>query len=69
MKFDLGETFEEKRERLSHWHRWFAWRPVRISDHDYRWLEYVERKAELDLHAFMFVFDYRPLRQSVETGE
>lgn len=26
------------------WHRWFAWRPVRVGPRDCRWLEYVERK-------------------------
>lgn len=45
MKFDYGETQVEKRKRLSQWHRWFAWRPVKVSDHDCRWLETVERKG------------------------
>jgi hypothetical protein len=46
MKFDCGETWEEKKARLSSWHRFFAWRPVYIADHDCRWLEWVERKGE-----------------------
>ena len=43
MKFDCGETHKEKIARLSTPHRWFAWLPVRISDHDCRWLETVIR--------------------------
>jgi len=43
MKIDFGETHLEKVERLSKPHKWFAWYPVEISAHDYRWLEYVER--------------------------
>lgn len=46
MKFDCGETWEEEKERKSQWHRWFAWKPVYIANHDCRWLEFVERKGE-----------------------
>lgn len=45
MKLDFGETFEEKEKRLSKWHKFFAWYPVAISAHDYRWLETVRRKG------------------------
>lgn len=44
MKFDCGETWEEKRKRLEQWHRWFAWHPVKVEDHDCRWFEVVERQ-------------------------
>lgn len=47
MKFDCGETHKEKNARLNVWHRWFAWYPVIISDHDCRWLEWVMRRGEL----------------------
>jgi len=43
MKIDFGETRLEKVDRLSKPHKWFAWYPVEISAHDYRWIEYVER--------------------------
>lgn len=46
MKFDCGETFAEKKRRLKQWHRWFAWRPVKVNDHDCRWLEWVERRGD-----------------------
>lgn len=48
MKFDCGETFEEKRQRLEQWHPKFAWLPIRVTDHDCRWLEYVERRITLN---------------------
>lgn len=35
---------KEKAERLSNWHRFFAWYPVRINPHQCAWLEFVERK-------------------------
>jgi len=46
MKIYFGETHLEKVERLSKPHKWFAWYPVEISAHDYRWLEYVERTGK-----------------------
>lgn len=27
------------------WHRWFAWRPVKLQDGWWAWLEYVDRCA------------------------
>jgi hypothetical protein len=44
MRFDCGETYDERISRLTNWHRWFAWHPIKVADHDCRWLEYVERK-------------------------
>ena len=45
MKFDCGETFQEKKDRLSGWHDYFAWLPVRVGSHDCRWLETIRRKG------------------------
>ena len=45
MKFDCGETWKEKKARVGKWHKWFAWRPVRLSAHDCRWLEHVGRRG------------------------
>jgi hypothetical protein len=45
MKFNCGPTSEEIGAALQQWHRWFAWRPVRIGSRDCRWLEWVERKG------------------------
>lgn len=46
MKFDMGETHDERAVRLDLWHRSFAILPVRIADHDYRWLEFVWRRYD-----------------------
>lgn len=45
MKFDFGETYAEKLERIEKWHITFAWIPHRVGSHDYRWLEYVHRRG------------------------
>ena len=42
VKFDCDGR--RKIERRVKWHKWFAWRPVRIEYGDCRWLEYVERR-------------------------
>lgn len=47
MRFDCGETYEEWEARLSDWHPWFAWHPVRLGSHDCRWLETVMRKGTI----------------------
>ena len=48
MKIDCGPTpqqrYEARMEYLTNWHRWFAWRPVRLGVHDCRWLEVIERR-------------------------
>lgn len=38
---------EDRYNRLTNWHSWFAWHPVRVATDDVRWLERVERKGEL----------------------
>lgn len=42
MKFDC----DKRHDRLTDWHRWFAWYSVRIGKNDCRWFEYVERKGK-----------------------
>jgi len=42
MRWDCGETWPEEVARCREWHRWFAWHPVEVADHDCRWLEWVE---------------------------
>lgn len=62
MKFDLGETVYEKIERLEKWHRWFAWYPVKVKEHDYRWLETVERRRDYWDSYYYFEY-YRALKK------
>lgn len=45
MKLNCGISYAAKIRRLEDWHLWFAWKPVRVGEHDCRWLEYVERKG------------------------
>lgn len=50
MKFRIltpEQRAEEREERLNAWHKWFAWRPIRMTDDqtDVRWLEFVYRKG------------------------
>lgn len=52
MKWDCGPDLDERYRRLEQWHRWFAWRPVRVASHDCRWLEWIERKGT-------FYFEWR----------
>jgi hypothetical protein len=47
MKFNIPS----KQRRIvdkSRWHKWFAWRPVRVDYNDVRWLEFVFRKGSFD---------------------
>ncbi len=32
------------------WHRWFAWRPVPIAEHEWLWLALVERRRNIHLY-------------------
>lgn len=46
------------------WHVWFAWHPVRIKDHDCRWLEKVERRGNLEYYydgGEYWKFEYRAI--------
>lgn len=42
------ERESRKRERLSSWHKKFAWLPVRLThdNNEVRWLQFVHRKGE-----------------------
>lgn len=46
MKFDCGETWEERKARLSSWHPFFTILPRKVADHDCRCMEKIERKGE-----------------------
>jgi hypothetical protein len=50
-----------REERLSKWHKWFAWRPVRINDEHMVWLEFVFRRIDPATNALelFYVADYR----------
>ena len=49
MKFHLKskeQRASDKEKRLSEWHRWFAWKPIRMTPEstEVRWLEFIYRK-------------------------
>lgn len=46
MKFDMGETHDERAVRLDLWHRSFAIFPVQVGSHDWRWLEVIWRRYD-----------------------
>lgn len=39
------------------WHRWFAWRPVRVENNDLLWLQWVEKKYNPS-----HIHDYRRIK-------
>lgn len=54
MKFNCSTKEKEERrkaksrkkyERVSNWHKWFAWFPVHLSEEECRWLEFLERRS------------------------
>ncbi len=62
MKFDCGQTRQERVDHLSKWHSWFAWHPIRVGSHDCRWLEWVERKGVFHPSTFMdnrWIWEYK----------
>jgi hypothetical protein len=59
MKFNCGPTKEERKEerkaRLSDWHRFFCIWPRRVGYRDCRWLEWIERKRG----EYPWIWEYR----------
>lgn len=64
MRFNCGETAEEKEARVTDWHRWFAWYPVRVASGDCRWLEYVERRCTMQcgFNDYWYSNEYRAIK-------
>lgn len=56
--FCFKETSQQRHDRVTDWHPWFAWRPVFI-DPCVHWLEWVERK--LTSYSDGYDAEYRPL--------
>lgn len=38
------ESSLAKKLRRKDWHKWFAWRPIRIDENTVVWLQYIERR-------------------------
>lgn len=43
MIFNCGPTYEQKIKTKQRWHRWFAWHPIRVDEHNCAWLQNVMR--------------------------
>jgi hypothetical protein len=47
VRFNCGPSLVQRLDdwsrRRRNWHRWFAWRPVRLPDNTCVWWEWVER--------------------------
>jgi hypothetical protein len=77
MKWHGGETKKAKRNRLSEWHKYFAWHPV-VVGYSYNgrkikcWMCYVERQGKHDSYFSDFRnwrWEYRELERTQETQE
>ena len=42
----FGRPAKTRWGHLSQWHLWFAWRPVRLADGRFAWLEWIDRRIE-----------------------
>lgn len=69
MKLNITCRYQKRCERyyrLSHWHKWFAWYPVRIDTWRIAWLETVERCG--NYHAVFgrleWEFEYREIERT-----
>jgi len=54
-----------RRVRKQRWHNWFAWRPVRVSATECRWLEAVRRKGKRSFTypdgVWVWRYQYKPM--------
>lgn len=54
-----GETYEQRLERLQHWHWHFAWMPVQFADGRTVWLQRIRRRLQVDRsHHTMLWWEY-----------
>lgn len=58
MKFNCGPSRAEKHDAKEKWHKWFAWRPVRVASGDCRWLETLERKGKFTAMYYDICWDW-----------
>lgn len=87
MRFNCGLSPNEKwqiskqktidaLDKLTEWHSWFAWYPVRIANGDCRWLETIQRKAKYTAWkteglfgayvAYEIEYEYKPSEVSIK---
>ena len=59
MRFNCGESYERECLRRMEWHKWFAWHPVKVGEHDCRWLEWVSRRG-IPMWEAGWMYEYKP---------
>lgn len=64
MKLECGKRAAARYARLTDWHDWFAWRPVKVGNYECRWLETVERKCEFG-GAYDGVYQFNSYRAKI----
>ena len=65
-----GETDEQRHARRYTWHRWFAWRPVRVNDGRWVWRETVARKRVDGINGMKWwAYEARRTLPSSEKGD
>lgn len=61
-----SESYSVEAERLSYWHPWFAWKPVRLDNTTMCWLKYVLRKRYIRGHDMwgipVYGYEYRDIK-------
>ena len=67
MKFDCGPSYSEKCKAKEQWHDWFAWYPIRVGEHDCRWLETVRRKGRM-VWGHDWEYEYKA-KESINDGQ
>lgn len=66
------DYFKDRREardeayvaRITEWHDWYAWFPIRLGNNDCRWFETIKRRGRF---SYRFTgWEYMPLQSSME---
>lgn len=47
----------ESEQNEKHWHDWFAWYPVRLTDGSICWLEVVRRRRIINAHDYHWEYE------------
>lgn len=63
MKWNYHTSRQIRNDKYRKWHRWFAWHPVKVSDTDKVWFEFILRKQRSRINfswidRFFMVPDY-----------
>lgn len=70
MRLSFGERGDRKRARKKKWHKFFPIFPRKISDHNWRWLEMIERRGIIShgMEGEYVKYFYRTINPTKELG-